>query len=363
MTPTSEQELAEAIASAGSPLSIRGGGTHPGHVAGDVLDTTGLRGISLYEPGALTMIAQAGTPLSEIQAALDNEQQDLAFEPDLWPSLVGDSTIGGILSGNISGPRRIQAGACRDALLGLRFVDGNGTVLKNGGRVMKNVTGYDLVRLLAGSWGRLGVITEVALKLRPKPETQATLILKGLKDKAVAQAMSAALGSPFEITGAAHVPARDGAAAETALRIEGFESSVSYRMGELSRLFSDQDIEGINDPAQSAALWSRIGRLDGLPVAQGALWRISCKPSDGPTLVHRLDPIAAQYDWGGGLIWAVLPEDVDARASLGTYDGHASLIRGVGFPMVQPEPAPLAQLTDALVQKFDPRGILNKRAA
>ncbi len=360
MKPTTEQELSDAIASANAPLAIRGGGTHPGHVTGDVLDTTGLQGISLYEPGALTMIVQAGTRLSEIQAALDSENQDLAFEPEFWPAAIGDSTIGGIVAGNISGPRRIQAGACRDALLGLRFVDGSGTVLKNGGRVMKNVTGYDLVRLLAGSWGRLGVISEVALKVRPRPEAQATVILNGLSDTDAVKNMSIALGSPYEITGAAHSPQNSASQAQTYLRIEGFEKSVEYRISELSKLFSKIDTKLVTDATRSEMIWANIGCGGDFAKDSGALWRISCKPSDAAELVARLDPDVVQYDWGGGLIWVVLPSDVDARARLGAFDGHATLIRGADFPMRHPETGPLARLTAAVTAKFDPRGVLNK---
>ena len=190
MRVSSEEELAEAVRDAGGPLRIRGGGTRPvgRPVAGAALDVSGLCGIRLYEPGALTLVAAAGTPLAEIEAALAGEGQRLAFEPADWRGLLGttgEPTLGGVIAANVSGPRRVQAGAARDALLGVRFVDGRGTVVKNGGRVMKNVTGYDLVKLMAGSWGTLGVLSEVSLKVLPAPEAAATLAITGLDDAAL----------------------------------------------------------------------------------------------------------------------------------------------------------------------------------
>lgn len=183
MTPTSEQELSECVSQAKGPIAIKGGGTRGVGVDGDVLNTGDLTGIDLYEPGALTVVVKAGTALSEIETTLAGERQRLAFEPMDYRVLLGlkgEPTIGGIVAGNISGPRRIQVGAARDFTLGVRFVDGQGTIVQNGGRVMKNVTGYDLVKLMSGSWGTLGVLSEVSLKVLPMPEAEATLCVHGL---------------------------------------------------------------------------------------------------------------------------------------------------------------------------------------
>lgn len=361
MTPQTEAELAEMIAAASGPLHIRGGGTrHTGApTPGTVLETGGLSGVTLYEPGALTLVVKAGTPLAEVQTVLEGEGQRLAFEPMDHRGLLateGQPTIGGVVAGNVSGPRRIQAGACRDFMLGVRFVDGAGQVVKNGGRVMKNVTGYDLVKLLTGSWGTLGVLSEVSLKVLPKPETAGCVMLHGLSDADAVAAMARAMGSPYEITGAAHLPG-DGI---TLLRIEGFETSVQYRAEALRTLFQGTEISVDLDPASVMARWDAIRDVAAFTGKAGDVWRISCKPSAAPGLVERLGPDAVQYDWAGGLIWALLPEGTDARARLGRFDGHATRVRGQpGVPMFHPEPAPVARLSQGIRDKFDPRGLFN----
>ena len=240
MTPQTEQELADVIASAKGPLRISGGGTRPigNPVVGEALSTSGLSGISLYEPGALTIVAQAGTPVAEIEAALDSENQHLAFEPMDHRAMLGTDgvpTIGGVVSGNISGSRRISVGACRDHMLGVRFVDGAGVITKNGGRVMKNVTGYDLVKLLCGSHGTLGVLSEVALKVLPAAAASAGVRIDGQSVAAAVTAMSRALGSPWDVTGAAHRPS-DGA---TLIRLEGSVASVAERAKKLAALLGN----------------------------------------------------------------------------------------------------------------------------
>src|SRR6056297_298318 len=244
MTPKTEAELAEIITGAEGPLRIEGGGTRAlGRASnGARLSTSGLTGIELYEPGALTLVAKAGTPLAEIEATLEAEGQRLAFEPMDHRGLLGTAgtpTIGGVVAANVSGPRRIQAGACRDFLLGVRYVDGQGRLIRNGGRVMKNVTGYDLVRLMAGSRGTLGVLTEVALKVLPAPRASGVLTCEGLDDATAVSALCRALGSPYEVTGAAHLPARQGGAPETLIRLEGFADSVAYRAGRVQALLGD----------------------------------------------------------------------------------------------------------------------------
>ncbi|MBD3664878.1 FAD-binding protein [Sulfitobacter aestuariivivens] len=366
-TPSSEAEVRELIADADAPLSVQGGGTRGFAGAGEVLSVSGLSGVTLYEPGALTMVARAGTPISEIEGALGQNNQRLAFEPMDHRTLLGvqgDPTIGGVFGANVSGPRRIAVGAARDFLLGVRFVDGSGAVVKNGGRVMKNVTGYDLVKLMAGSFGTLGVMTEVSFKVLPQPETQTTLVLHGLDIGAGVAAMSQALGTPFEVTGAAHDPNGAGDGARTMLRLEGFEGSVGYRCGALrDRLAHGADIS-VLEGEESETAWRKVRDVEMLAETQGDVWRISCKPSDAPHLIARTGSDQLQLDWGGGLIWMQVPEGHDLRADLGDFDGHATLVRAdaktkTELAVFQPEAAGVARLTAGLRSRFDPRGILN----
>ncbi|WP_298261252.1 FAD-binding protein [uncultured Litoreibacter sp.] len=360
MTPDSEHALAEAVASATSPIRVQGGGTRLiEQVDGDVLSTTGLSGITLYEPGSLTLVAKAGTPVAQIEAALAAENQRLPFEPMDHRTLLrttGTPTIGGVVATNASGPRRIQAGACRDSLIGVRYVDGQGTIIKNGGRVMKNVTGYDLVKLMAGSYGTLGVMSEVSFKVLPGVETSATLLLHKLDVSGAVDALSKALGSPYEVSGAAQCLVKG----ITALRLEGFEESVSYRLAQLRNLLVEYgDMEELHGEA-SEALWLANRDMKHFSGVEGDIWRISVKPSDAPAVVASMPTATNVFlDWGGGLIWAVVPQGTDVRTPMGRISGHATCLRGSAqtFP---PEPPVMAALSEGLRAQFDPRGILNQ---
>lgn len=361
MQPAGEEELSEMVRGATGPLRICGGGTRAigKPVVGEMLSVAVLNGITLYEPGALTLVAKAGTPLAEVEAALGAEGQRLAFEPMDMRALLGRSgtpTVGGMVAANASGPRRVQVGACRDALIGVRFVDGQGNVIKNGGRVMKNVTGYDLVKLMAGSWGTLGVLTECSFKLLPIPETQVTIVSDEMSAQDAVAVMARALSTPYEVNGAAR--AGDG---RVCLRIEGFAQQVAYRTQAL--IMALGGAWELREEAASTALWQEIRDVMEFADTPGDVWRISVKPSDAPAVVARAGcPVV--MDWGGGLIWALMPEGGDLRASLGTFSGHATLIRGsdatrAALPVFQPEAAPVAALAQGLRAKFDPRGVLN----
>ncbi len=360
MRPGTETELAEMIRAASGPLSLRGGGTRGPLSVGAALDLTGLTGIRLYEPGALTLVAGAGTPLDQVQATLAAEGQRLAFEPPDLRALLGrqgQSTLGGVAAANASGPRRVQSGAARDHLIGLRLVDGHGTAIKSGGRVMKNVTGLDLVKLMAGAHGTLGVLSEVAFKLLPAPQSVASLCLHGQSLAQAVDDMSRALGSPYEITGAAHLPDTR----ETHLRIEGFETSVAYRTQRLTALFAGQGAE-ISISADPGALWRSVRDVTPLAGVAGDLWRLSVQPSTAPALLARMPEGATTLlDWGGGLIWARVPPGTDLRALLGPIRGHATLLQGApGLPVFPPAPPGVAALTAALRAKFDPRALFNR---
>jgi glycolate oxidase FAD binding subunit len=383
LAPATEEEVAAAVRDASAAreeLAIAGGGSRAGlgHPvrATRALSTRKLTGVTLYEPAELVLSARSGTQLAEIEGLLRQNGQRLAFEPmDHRPlyGTAGQPTIGGVAAANVSGPRRILAGAARDSLIGVRAVTGRGEAIKSGGRVMKNVTGYDLVRFLAGSLGTLAVLTEVTFKVLPAPETEATLVLRGLDDKTAVAALSAALGSPFEVSGAAHRPG-EGAAAETWIRIEGFAKSVAYRVGRLRdelRRFGAVDI--VDDAAASRTIWSAIRDLETLAAPSDApVWRVSIKPGDGPAIagaIRRAFAARILYDWGGGLVWIAGGEGPDAgaaivRAAVKAVGGHATLLRASEeirrrVPVFEPQFEPLMDLTRKLKHAFDPAGILN----
>lgn len=397
--PTSEEECARLVREAkGRPIAIIGANTRAGLgrpvQAETALSTAKLSGITLYEPSEMVIGAKAGTPLSEIEAALDAKGQMLPFEPmdhrllyktsslardasgkpeTTFPHpALGSPTIGAIAAGNISGPRRLWAGACRDHLIGVRFVNGQGEIIKSGGRVMKNVTGLDLVKLQAGAFGTLGILTEVIFKVVPKPETVATLELSGLDDARAIAAFTKAVASPFEITGAAHIPDSAGAA-RTFLRIEGFGFSVDYRAGELAKLLAEFGPLTRIDGEVSRALWAGI--RDCAPLASppdAAIWRLSVKPTEAPVAVAAIraaHEARASYDWSGGLIWLATASDGDAGASLiraaaKAARGYATLVRApdavrAAVPVFEPEAPAIAALTKRIKASVDPAGILN----
>lgn len=359
MQPETEADLVAAIRDSTGPLCITGGGTRRhGAAIGPPLHVTGLQGIVHYDPAALTLVARAGTPLDEVTATLAAHGQHLAFEPPGWRTLLGrtgTSTLGGVIAANASGPRRVQVGAARDFVLGVRFVDGRGTLIRNGGRVMKNVTGYDLARLLAGSHGTLGVLTEVALKVLPRPPITTTLQLEGLTPTIAMAAMAAALGSPFEVSGAAHQ-----LGGPTWLRIEGLPVAVHERTAGLQLLLAEFGrVTTITDPATNTNIWAAVRDVTPLAGSVGALWRLSVRPSAMTGLLARAGATAALLDWGGARAWLRCPDGVDLRARLGPFEGHAIRLTGHGGPtgpVEAPESPAVAALTRALRARFDPAG-------
>lgn len=355
--------------------------------AGRCLSLTDLSGVTVYEPEELILSARAGTPIAEIEALLEENGQELAFEPmDPAPILgtkAGQGTLGGVVATNLSGPRRLKAGAARDHILGIEAVSGRGELYKAGGRVVKNVTGYDLARGLAGSWGTLSVLTEITLKVMPKAETEETLLLSGLDDHEAAGIMSEAMGSSAEVSSAAHLPADstkglspggfdpDGRPV-TVLRLEGFGPSVSYRFKKLTDLFRSRAPVDRLDEAGSRLLWREIRDVTLLSGnTASVLWKISTAPSAAPGIVEVINRQAATrtfFDWGGGLVWLCFEDGksrVDlVREAISTVGGHATLIRAPApvrsaSRVFQPQPAPLAALTKRLKEQFDPHGILN----
>jgi len=392
--PNDEDELAEAIAQAVSsqvPVEICGAGSkrdigRPLQTAAR-LTTENLTGITLYEPSELVLSARAGTPLSDIEDALAANNQELAFEPvDLGPMLGQGAdlgTIGAVFASNLSGSRRIQIGAARDHFLGMRAVSGRGEVFKSGGRVMKNVTGYDLCRGVAGSWGTLAVMSEVTMKVLPKAQATATLIFLGLTDQVAVDAMCAAMGTPFEVSGAVHLH-KDFAkqlvdseimrrpSSVTALRLENFKTSLDYRVGRLTDSLSAYGKIIELDDAASQDFWAGMRTLSFLEGSDNPVWRISTAPGNGAKLVSalakRLD-CRASYDWSGGLIWLQTAPTSDAGASeirrvVAEIGGYANLIRAdaglrATVDVFQPLSPGVAELTVKLKESFDPSGVLN----
>jgi glycolate oxidase FAD binding subunit len=391
-----EQVVRAAIASE-QPLEIIGHGTKrligQPMATNAVLDISALNAVTSYEPNELIITVQSGAPLADVQSLIDSKNQQFAFEPTDTSALLGVSgsgTIGGMIGAGLAGPRRIKAGGARDHLLGAHAVSGFGDSFKTGGKVVKNVTGYDLCKLLTGSWGTLAVMTEVTLKVMPKPESERTLVLGALDDVTANRAMTAALGSPFDVSGAAHLPnsafrpATGGLAglgsqggAMTLLRLEGIAASVAHRASSLGKtLAAFGPVEMLQDAA-SAAVWSAIRDVERFAAA-GALgawpvWRIVCPPASGGALGQALahdtggDVI---YDWGGGLIWAALPPKPAAQAALvrqraAAVGGHATLIRASetvrrDVEVFHPQPAGLAALSERVRNSFDPKIILNR---
>lgn len=392
--PTSPEELRAAVAealAAGRPLEVLGGGSKRAFgrpvEAEAQLSTAGLRGVTLYEPEELVMSARAGTPLAEIEALLLEQRQELAFEPPDFGAILGSEpgrqTIGGIFAGNISGPRRFKAGAARDHILGVRCVTGFGQEIRAGGRVMKNVTGYDLPKLLAGSFGTLAVITEVTFKVLPAAPAVGTLLLASTDEQQLAALLRRATGTPFEPSGAALLPAlaagrsavdavRASGRSVALIRVEGPEPSVRYRLTRLQAELRHPGIEAaLLEDADSRTLWREIRDVRLLSAGR-ALWRFSLAPTAGAELIPWYRQLGAEWllDQAGGLLWLAPPAAYAYRAdelrrALDGRSGHATLIRAPAeirarVEVFQPQPPPLRALTERVKRGFDPERILNR---
>jgi len=378
MMPRSVAETCEAVRAAaadGRPIEIRGGGTkarlgRPMQTSA-TLDTRGLAGITLYEPAEMVIAARAGTPLADVEAALAEKGQVLPFEPMDHRALLGSGgapTVGGIVAAAVSGPRRISAGACRDALIGTKFVNGRGEEIVSGGRVMKNVTGYDLLKLQAGAYGTLGVLTEVTFKVLPKPPAATTLVYRGLDARAAARLMTAAVASPFEVSGAAHLP--DG---RTCLRLENFPEALDYRSARLGDLLKAHGAPERLGGDETAALWAAIRDVTALSGEEPrTVWRVSTAPARGPEVaeaVRRAVAAEVLFDWSGGLVWLAVSDASDGgqaavRAAVKASGGHATLMRAPeaargALDPFEPQPDALMRLTAGLKRSFDPAGIFN----
>ncbi len=391
LKPDTEAQIVDAVRwalSAGESLEVLGSGSRRGlgrpAPTTHALDLSGLSGIVAYEPEELVLTARAGTPMAAILPLLAERSQHLAFEPP------DGGTLGGVIACGLAGPRRISAGSARDHALGMAGVSGRGEAYKGGGKVVKNVTGYDLPKLMAGSFGTLTAFTELTVKVLPAPEDTATLLLFGLGDLAAVDVLDRALRSPYDVSGAAHLP--DGLAARSAVsalaraggavtlvRLEGFGPSVAARVAALRE---ELRADAVLDAPESRAVWREIrdvgclgGVGDGGQGGQGGnggdtphLWKLSVPPASGPSVVaaiRRTLAVEAYYDWGGGLVWLTAPPDSVAaiRRAVGAQ-GHATLVRAPDevravTAVFQPPSDPLMALTRRVKDSFDPKGVLN----
>ncbi|MBN9556286.1 MAG: glycolate oxidase subunit GlcE [Alphaproteobacteria bacterium] len=377
--PQCVAELAEIVAAAAdeqSPLAVCGSETkrNIGRTCAiaDVLSTAAIRGIKLYEPEELVLTVYSGTPLGEIEAALAQRDQHLAFEPPRFHRLLGTegaTSIGGVVATGLSGPRRMTAGAVRDHVLGFQAVNGRGELIKAGGRVVKNVTGYDLSKLMAGSFGTLAVLSEITLKVLPRPARVQTLVAQGVGAREGVSLLSRALGGPFVASGAAWLPPQLAGNGDSlaAIRLEGTAESVAARGLALRTALSA--FSGTLDHDESCALWQSVGEVEGLADMAGAVWRISVPPMSGPDILEAVPGATGFLDWGGGLVWLLVPETGDCaaeriRAAVAKVGGHATLFRASAemrrtIPVFQPQEGPLAALTRRVKESFDPLHILN----
>jgi glycolate oxidase FAD binding subunit len=392
--PVLPDDVAHTIADAaarGLPIEIMGGGTkrtigRPMNAALG-LSTRLMSGVTMYEPTEMVMTARTGTPLSRIEQQLAAGGQMLAFEPINYAALgdgaTGEATIGGVFAANLSGARRIQVGAARDHLLGAVGVNGRAEIFKSGGRVMKNVTGYDVARAMCGSWGTLAILTEVTFKVLPLPERTQTLVLLGLDDEIAVEALTRAMGTPYEVSGAAHIQAalvprlgheslRAQGRSVTLLRLEHVETSVMYRTQRLTEVLGVYGEVHTLPNDDSRMLWSELQRLSPLATSDAPVWRISTAPTHAPKIIAALQrymDCRAFYDWSGGLVFAeVLPTAdagaADVRRVVASHGGHATLVRAAPavraivdvFPPLDPI---VAHITRRLKAAFDPAGVLN----
>ncbi len=371
LAPSSEAELAEIVANSTAAFEILGGGGKRGLgrpvEAEQLFNLSSFAGIGLYEPEELILEAGAATPLKTIEAVVAAAGQQLAFEPPDLSKLYGTGsggTLGGVVACNLSGPRRIKAGAARDHVLGATGVSGRGDRFRAGARVVKNVTGYDLPKLLTGSYGTLAALTSVTLKVLPRPETEETVVAAGLDDRAAVLAMTVAMQSPCEVSGAAHIPGTG-----TFLRLEGIAPSVAYRREKLKAVLGGELTSLAAE--ESAAQWIAI--RDAAMIGREAtrvVWRISAAPSEGPEVMARIKDQADVrffFDWAGGLIWldVSLTEDASAAIVRGAITtGNATLMRAPAairsrVEVFQPQAPALGALTARVKASFDPRARLN----
>lgn len=388
--PQTPEEVVACVAQAltgGQSMELVGTGTRRAFgrpVEAQVrLDLSALSGVVTYQPEELILAVGPATPMAEIKALLTARGQCLAFEPPdfgpLWGQAPGGGTIGGAMLTGRGGPRRLTAGGPRDHCLGVKGVNGFGEAFAAGGRVVKNVTGFDITKLVTGSFGTLCAVSELTLKVLPAPPDATTLAILDLPDEAAGQVMSRALGCAAQVSSAAHLPAgladRFQGRAATLLRVEGVSPSVAARIGALSELLESAGEQVLLDRAEGETLWRDIGDAACFAGTDGVVWKLSVPPSKGPVLGARLARELTGrcfYDWGGGAVWLEAPPAPDAHAAhvrqalaeAAGGDGHATLMRAPAevrarVPVFQPMAPAVAALTERVRRQFDPQGLFN----
>jgi glycolate oxidase FAD binding subunit len=384
ITPKSEKDLVSAIEWAiaeEAPLEVVGAGTKRGLGRAiqtrATLDMRNFAGVVVYEPEELILEAGAATPLAELEALLEARGQQFAFEPPDYSRVLGaphSGTLGGMISCNLAGPRRLKAGAARDHVLAISGVSGRGEAFKSGARVVKNVTGYDLPKLMTGAWGTLAALTTITVKVLPRAETEESFVLSGLTPEQAVTAMSLAMQSSCEVSAAAHVPADlasslGHSASLTLLRLEGIPPSIAYRRDKLAALLKQMGAGEIMAEAASRAAWRAI--RDVHPLADAShdrcLWKISVPPMQGARLLAAVPGSRGYLDWAGGLVWLETPAGDDGSAAAvrtAAGEGHATLFRAPAHlrsttDVFHPQDPALAALSQRVKQSFDPKAVLN----
>ncbi len=402
--PTSENEaldIIKGLLAQGRTLAVSAGRSRidqvPPRQVQERLDLSHLTGVPLYEPTELVISARAGTPVAEIETLLAEKNQMLPFEAPDYRRLLGTTdtapSIGGAVSANLAGPRRISAGTLSDYLIGIRAITGHGELVRSGGRVMKNVTGYDLCRLFAGSHGIFGVLSEVTFKVLPRAEATRTLVVLGQEAEAARATLSAALGTPFEVSGAAWLPSAlatrlavpalsDAGRAVTCIRLETFAQFADARLEKVRQAVAEGEQTLVLGDEDSASLWADVRDVAPFALADqgaGPVWQVSVPPMAGPAVIAAVAQSHGQteafMDWGGGRVWlrlagaaldapdagAAIVRDAVRRAA--GREGTATLIRATisqrEVTPGQPEMDPVsARLVAGLKRAFDPQGLI-----
>jgi glycolate oxidase FAD binding subunit len=357
LTPRDPLDLAQIIADGGAngtKFELRGGGSKADFGApreAEVISLAALAGVVDYDPAELVLTVRPGTPLAEVQALVAGKGQMLAFEPYGAPG----ASIGGTIAAAVAGSRRVTAGSARDHLLGFTAVSGRGESFVAGAKVVKNVTGYDLPKLMAGSWGRLGAMTELTLKVLPRPRCAVTLMAQGLEPHAAHAMMAAALGSNADVSAAAHL-----ARGITLLRVAGFAPSVEYRCAALPGLLAAHCGLRRLDEAEATPLWHEA--MTGSALHGQVRWRVHLPPRRAPELVAGFG-IQWAMDWGGGQVWIASDDTGTAvREAAAALGGEAVLMQAppemrARVPALHPRAPGVTALESRVRRAFDPLGV------